>query len=243
MDKLIHQQHNIVFIGVKKLLENNQVAFNIRGTGFIVKKDDKKLIVTCAHVYQQIADSEKASIFCGAISPDTKDNDAVKKYNFYDISFITQHPDPRRDVCLFEFKKSESGLESYGYEIDKLSSEDDIKKLKVMSQVEFQGFPLGNEFLQMGMGITLAASQTIISSIKYSNVDSKVDFILIDKLVNPGSSGSPVFHDEKIIGIASGTLNQTHRIGETLINVPVNIGLVRTSNYILELLNSLNPKS
>lgn len=243
MEKIINQQHNIVFIGVKKLLDNGQVVFNIRGTGFIVKRDNKKFIVTCSHVYQQITSSEQSSIFCGAISPVTINDESEKKYDFYDISFVMQHPDQRRDVCLFEFKKNENNLKDYGYEIDNLQNEDGIKELKMLDTVEFQGFPLGNELLQLGMGITLAVSQTIISSIKYSSIDHKIDFILIDKLVNPGSSGSPVFHNEKIIGIASGTINQTHRIGETLINVPVNIGLVRTSNYILELLNSLDLKS
>jgi len=89
----------------------------------------------------------------------------------------------------------------------------------------------------MDMGIALAASQTIISSIKYRNSDQTIDFIVIDKVVNPGSSGSPVFYKDKIIGIASNNMNQSHLIGTMLINVPVNIGLVRTSNYILELLD------
>ncbi len=63
------------------------------------------------------------------------------------------------------------------------------------------------------------------------------DFILIDKLVNPGSSGSPAFCRGKIIGLTSGTINQTYKMGEKLINVPVGLGIIRTSNYILDLLN------
>jgi len=230
-----HRAHNIVFIAIKGFSENNELTVNIRGTGFILKHKGKQYIVTCAHVYQQLSVLEKRAMSCGVVSVDTKDKQ-IKKYNFYDVNFLAEHPEQRRDICLLEFKGNHDEIVDYGYDSGDLFNEIDIEKLKTTEAIFFMGYPLANEFLQMGMGVTLAASQTTISSIKYSNDDKRVDFIIIDKLVNPGSSGSPVFLKDKIIGVASGTLNKSHRIGETLINVPVNIGIIRTSNYILELL-------
>jgi len=191
--------------------------------------------VTCAHVYNEIPDSEKDSIFAGVSEISEK---KIKKFSFLDLKFVRKND--ARDVALFEFT-DKSKLQDYGVEEAIFADEGEIDKLKVGKKVYFAGYPLANDFLQMGMGITLAVSETIISSVKYSNRDQKIDFILIDRLVNPGNSGSPVFSEKgKIIGLTSGTLNRTQRIGESLINVPVNIGMVRpSSNYILDLLKEV----
>lgn len=234
---LSNELHNIVLIGVKKVINNNQVIIGIRGSGFILNNGDKQYIVTCAHVFQGIPESERNAIFCGLMSPETRDSDDVKKYEFVDISFLSQHPDQRRDICFFTFNDTSKEIKKYGYSRGDLVSDKELSKIKILDEITFTGFPLANELMQMGMGITLAASKSVISAIKYSSLDKKIDFLLIDKFINPGSSGSPVFLGNKIIGIASGTLNHTHQIGQTLINVPVNIGLIRTSNYINELLS------
>jgi V8-like Glu-specific endopeptidase len=235
--KIIDNPHNVVLIGIKKIISGNQVAINVRGTGFIVCDGDDKFIVSCAHVYQQIPEAENDSLFCGIMAPETKESDNVKRYNFVDIKFVKKHPDDRRDVCIFKFSDNVDDIKDYGYDKKKLATEDEINKIKPIDTIEFNGFPLANELMQRGRGITIAASRSVVSAIKFSSLDKRVDFILIDKLVNPGSSGSPVFLNDKIIGIASGTLNQTTKIGETFINIPVNIGMVRASNYILELLD------
>ena len=177
---------------------------------------------------------EKGSIFAGV--PQITE-EKIKRFDFLDIRLSSK--DDIRDTALFEFSDKDK-VKDYGFEQSLFMTEGEIDKLEIGEEIYFSGYPLANEFIGMGMGITLATCSSIISSIKYSNRDKKVDFILIDKLVNPGNSGSPVFVGNKILGLASGTLNQTHRIGETLINVPVNLGMVRTANYTLDLLEKIS---
>lgn len=225
--KLLENKFNICFIGIKKKTNNNQIIFNIRGTGLILKNG---IVVTCAHVYNGIPDQDKKNIFCGI--SETTDN-KLKTYSSYEAKFIDKNDN--RDIAIIRINDNKFNTKKYGFEKKFLMKLTDIEELNEGNDIYFSGFPLANEFLKLKMGITQAISETIISNIKY-NSENKIDFILIDQLVNPGSSGSPVFYKEKIIGLASGTLNRSHRIGKTLINVPVNIGLIRTSNYIIELL-------
>lgn len=221
--------HNIAFIGVKKQTEDGKVAFNIRGSGIIL---EGKKFITCAHVFNEISADLKNFIFCGICE---KTESIIKNYNFLDLKFVDK--DDKRDVALFDIIDPANKLAEYGFSETDLANESAINGLEAESDIFFAGFPLANEFLKMNMGITLMASKCIIGSLKYNTIDKKIDFILIDKAVNPGSSGSPVFHDNKIIGLASGTINQGHKIGETLVNVPVGVGMVKTSNYILDLLS------
>lgn len=230
-------RENVVFIGIKKNIQSGQTIIGIRGSGFILKHKGEHYIVTCAHVYNEIPEADRMSIFCGLLAQETRASSDIQKYNFVDIELLAQHPDPRRDVCLFKFKEKIKDEDSYGYKTTDLVDEKYLVSIESLDDVAILGFPLANELMQMGMGITLSASKTSVGAIKFSSLDKKIDFILIDKYINPGSSGSPVFHKDKIIGLASGTLNQTHNISGAVINVPVNIGLVKTSNYIIELLN------
>lgn len=240
MSKILERQkHNIVFIASPIIVENKLIDYKIYGTGFIIRDNEQQRIISCAHVYNNISSSEKNSILCGVISPFTKDLQKIKTYNFYEINFLGQHEDERADVCCFGFKNPNNDLKDYGYTRDTLCAESELNALEEFNEIRFVGFPLPNCFLQEGKGLTLIASQTIISSIKYHTKDEKIDMILIDRLVNPGSSGSPVFLNGKIIGIASGTYNNFHKIEKNIINVPVGIGIVRASNYILELLDDM----
>lgn len=230
MQKTINENtHNICFIGIKKVLENGQTAFNIRGSGLVLK--DKRAI-SCAHVFNEIPVDFRDSIFIGITKTST--DDAIKNYDFYEISLLSKND--ARDIALFSIKDDKDQLKEHGVPQSMLMTEDEIKKLTPTTTIYFAGFPLANEFLNMGMGVTFLISQCIIGAVKFSNMDKKIDFILVDKHINPGNSGSPVFLEDKIIGLASGTINQTHKIGESLVNVPVGVGIVRTSNYILDLL-------
>lgn len=233
MSKIINENtHNVCFIGIKKVLEDGQLAINIRGTGLILKG---KRAVSCAHVYNGIPVDSRGSIFLGISQKGGAD--AIKSYDFYDTSLINKND--ARDIVLFSIKDDKNRLGEHGIIQSMLMKENQIEKLVPTTTVYFAGFPLANEFLNMGMGITFLISQCIIGAVKFSNNDKKIDFILIDKHVNPGNSGSPVFLNDKIIGLASGTINQTHKIGESLVNVPIGVGIVRTSNYILDLLSGI----
>jgi len=230
MNKFITENtHNVCFIGIRKVLENKQVAFNIRGTGLVL--EDKK-VISCAHVYNEIPPDFRDSVFLGIAQ---KNTDNITNYDFYDTKLVSKND--QRDIAVFSITDKENKLQSHGVKRDVLMKEGEIKKLEPGEIINFAGFPLANEFLNMGMGVTFLISQCIIGAVKFSNNDKKVDFVLVDKQINPGNSGSPVFLGEKIIGLASGTINQTHKIGESLVNVPVGVGIVRTSNYILDLLS------
>jgi len=236
MNKFITNNiHNVCFVGIKKSLENGQVAFNIRGTGLIL---DGKRATSCAHVYNEIPADFRDSMFLGIAR---KGTESITTYDFYEARLLSKND--QRDIALFSVTDKEDKLKSHGISSDVLVKEEEIIKLEPGTIVHFAGFPLANEFLNMGMGITFLLSQCIIGAVKFSNKDKKIDFVLVDKQINPGNSGSPVFLGEKIIGLASGTINQTHKIGESLVNVPVGVGIVRTSNYILDLLRENNAQT
>lgn len=228
-------ENNIVMVGIRKKDPSGRELVNVRGTGFILR--DKSL-VTCHHVLSNIPAIHKDNIVCWA--PVAKDKSIIK-YKLFNITHVDS--DGKNDVTLFNIDMGDGDkMLGKGLEIDDLVGEGDIEKLKSGMDIHFVGYPLANELMNMGMGITQTTSKAIISSIKFRSEDGKLNFILIDKLINPGSSGSPVFIEitkgkYKILGIASGTLNQGHKIGETLINIPVSIGMLRPSNYIRGLLN------
>gem|GEM_PF-990387 len=231
MQKTINNNtHNICFIGIKKALENGQTAFNIRGSGLLL---EGKKVISCAHVYNEIPTDFRDSIFVGIIR--NKTNETIQSYSFYEISLLNMND--ARDIASFSIKDDEDSLKDHGIPQTMLMKEVEINNLIPTTPVYFAGFPLANEFMNMGMGVTFLISQCIIGAVKFSNKDKKVDFVLVDKHINPGNSGSPVFLENKIIGLASGTINQTNKIGESVINVPVGVGIVRTSNYILDLLS------
>lgn len=230
MNKFITENtHNVCFVGIRKVLENGQTAFNIRGTGLVLAGGKA---ISCAHVYNEIPPDFRDSIFLGIAQ---KDIDRITKYDFYNANLVTKND--QRDIAILSIVDTENKLQSHGVQKDVLMKEEEINKLEPGTIINFAGFPLANEFLNMGMGVTFLISQCIIGAVKFSNNDKKVDFVLVDKQINPGNSGSPVFLGEKIIGFASGTINQTHKVGESLVNVPVGVGIVRTSNYLLDLLS------
>jgi S1-C subfamily serine protease len=99
--------------------------------------------------------------------------------------------------------------------------------------------------MAIGVGITLFISSSTIASVKYNSQSKDIDFILTDTHVNPSSSGSPFFDKEsgKIIGVVSGTF-QNNFIGHVMaenkiptgIQVPRNIGLIRPTVYLKNLI-------
>ena len=227
MNKNISENlHNIAFVGIEVKLDNGQSGYSIRGTGLLLKNNR---LITCAHVYNAIPHNMREKISCGIQESDTAD---VKKYSTFLLKLLDKNDE--RDIALFEVENFPT---TYGVERSIFASTDDVGKLEITQELHLAGFPLANELLNMGMGITLIASNCVLGSKKYRNVDNKLDFLLIDKSINPGSSGSPVFCGNKVIGLASANINQTHDVGGKLINVPIGVGVVRTSGYILELID------
>lgn len=220
---------NISFIGLKKIV-NQQSLINIRGTGLLLKN---KKIITCAHIYDQIPENERPNLFCGIIEISS---DKIDNYKIFTITFEKKNTD--RDFVVFNVNNSDNKINNYGVDLSEFLDIDEIEKISKGEGLYFSGFSLANELLKMGMGITLTTDKCIVSSIKYKNLDKKIDFLLVDKQINPGGSGSPVFYKNRIIGLASGTINKTQKVSDLIIQVPVGLGIIRTSNYLLELLRS-----
>lgn len=221
-------KQNIVFIGFKKKQEDNQYAVAINGSGFIV---DEEYVVTCAHVYNQCP--EGVEIFAGVFDSTNGNVDVYKTDN---VSLVGK--DDVRDVAILKL----TNRRSFGFSTDDLMT--DQSKLKAGKEVLFLGFPLANDFIKLGVGVTLFANKCIIGAIKYSSSDDKIDFIQIDSHVNPSNSGSPLFDVEsgKIVGLTTGTFNQSIKQQE-LIQIPRNMGIVKPSIYIKDLLEeSLSKK-
>jgi hypothetical protein len=226
---------NITFIVLQKKLPNNQYIINIQGTGFVIENQDrKKKIVTCAHLYETIPESDRQFLYCGVYRSEEKH---IISYENYKINF--EKSDIKRDIAIFSL--AEGSIE-YSFVENDLMTDDEIENVEICKDLIILGFPFPNDFLKMKLGITILASKCIVGSIKYSNKDEKIDFIQVDRIINPGNSGSPVFYEVstgqiKILGIASGNFDKTQIVGNETVRIPVSIGMVRTANYIRELIN------
>lgn len=215
----------IVFIGFKQKQDNNQYVVSISGTGFLYERN---YIISCAHIYNQIPKINGVEIFAGILD---KSENHIDTYKTQDIDFVEK--DDQRDIAIFSLKN----------EIDenKCFVRNDLElseiNIRAGEDVLFVGFPLANDFLKIGVGITLFANKCIIGAVKYSNNDNKMDFVQIDSHVNPSNSGSPLFNIEsgKIIGVVSGTFHNTIKSQE-LIQIPRNMGIVKPAIYIPDII-------
>jgi hypothetical protein len=231
--------NNIVFIGFKKGEKEGKLLINIRGTGLLLKNGR---VMTCSHVYEEMPENERDSIFCGISYGDASEN--VRNYKSFDLKFIKKH---EMDLALFEIKEKGKIPDGYGIDEKILMTEKEINNMYPSERILFAGFPMSNEFLKMGMNITLIVNECIVGALKYRNSNKKIDFILIDKTVNIGNSGAPVFYKDKIIGLTKGNILQVHKITNKLgeegqINIPADIGVVGTSNYMIQLLENKTKK-
>lgn len=231
-DVIKNNKKKIVFVGYKIKQPDGTYAVNLSGTGFVY---DNKYIITCAHIYNQIPKLESIEIFAGFLE-ETKNN--IDNYNSHDLIY-KKHSD-QYDVCIFELKEpSYQPLESFKKE--DLMTKIDLKNILPGMDTLFIGFPLANDFIQMGVGITLFANASMIGAIKYSSNDLEIDFIQIDSHVNPSNSGSPLFDTEsgKIIGLVFSTFNYTPPQQDKLIQIPRNMGLAKPAFRILDLVSSI----
>src|SRR3989344_358397 len=158
----------IVFVGFKQKQENNQYMVSISGTGFLY---DKKYIISCAHIYDQIPKIDGIEIFAGILDTSSNHIDTYKTQN---VDFVNKND--QRDIAVFNLKTEVAE--------DKCFKKEDLEldetKIQAGKDVLFVGFPLANDFLKIGVGITLFANKCIIGAVKYSSNDNKMDFIQID---------------------------------------------------------------
>jgi S1-C subfamily serine protease len=228
---ILKNKKKIVFIGYKIKQPDNSYKFNFSGTGFVFKE---KYIITCAHIYNQVHHIEGAEIFAGFLE-ETRTN--IDTYRTHDLIY-KKHND-QFDICIFELKENNYKPQET-FILEDLTTDKDLEKVLPGADALFVGFPLANDFIQMGIGITLFANNTMIGAIKYSNNDNKVDFIQVDSHVNPSNSGSPLFDIEsgKIIGLIFSTFNYTPQ-QDKAIQIPRNMGLAKPAFRILDLIEEI----
>ena len=224
--KIIERNRNsIVLVDLQKQLENNQVQINIRGTGFIISPDGT--FVTNAHVYKSIPENELAHI--GASVPgENKDN--VLRYDRFPVKLLKL--DEENDIAIMQIISDKK--------FEAVSGFDESDKVEEGDETVFIGYPLANEMLSMGFGITMTSNQCLISSIKRRGSDGSLHFYLIDTHTNNGSSGSPIFSLKtgKIIGVVSGKISSRVPIPNgQVMDIPANIGICRPIKYVIDLIN------
>jgi S1-C subfamily serine protease len=218
-------KNKIVFIGFKQKQENNQYMVSISGTGFLY---EKKYIISCAHIYNQIPKNEGIEVFIGVLD---KSENHIDTYKTQDVDFVSK--DDQRDIAIFKLRTEigeDKCFKNSDFELDETN-------IQAGKEVLFVGFPLANDFLKIGIGITLFANKCIVGAVKYSSIDNKIDFVQIDSHVNPSNSGSPLFDNEtgKIVGVVSGTFNNTVK-SQVEIQIPRNMGIVKPALYITALI-------
>ncbi len=235
-----NKNKNIVFISLKKEVSSNNWNIGIIGTGILLKN---KKVITNNHVYKEILEEDREFLYASILGEDG--------VNYVDYKIEEEKIDEVNDIILLKISEPRinsnliQDLDSSGFDKEFFMKEEDINKLEEGADLDYRGFPLATMFLKMNLGITFMVNYCNLGSKKYrksesGESDKKLNFLLIDKAVNPGSSGSPVFvkknNEDRICGIASGSFNNKQKIGESLINTPLNIGLVRPSNFILDLI-------
>lgn len=224
--QIIEKNKNaIVLLDLQKPGDGNQKQISIRGTGFIISSDGS--LITCAHVYKTIPDSEKK--YLGVSVPGQIDG-KVMSYDRFPVSLVSL--DEENDIALMKinFNKKFETIEGVG----------DSETVEEGSEIAYIGYPLATELLSMGFGITMTTNRCIISSVKRRGADLSLHFFLVDTHTNNGSSGSPVFsiEDGKVIGIVSGKISaKVHGATGQIFDVPANIGICRPIKYAVDLIN------
>lgn len=227
-------EKKIVFIGLEKII-NNQKAVNVIGSGFLVKDSIGVKLISAAHVFlqaQTIAKVDAAKVFIGVY------REKINNITQYDIKYL----EIDKVICN---QSNDIGVllvsdisDINTYQSSRLKLKDNYEAGANCISV---GFPLANEFMNMGVGLTLFLSGSVIASVKYNSIKKKIDFLLTDSHVNPSSSGSPFFDVDtgEIIGVVSGTF-QNNFVNPVMsenkipqgIQVPRNIGLIRPACHL-----------
>lgn len=82
-------------------------------------------------------------------------------------------------------------------------------------EVIVAGYPVGGEELSMTEGIV---SRIEVQS--YEHSDRKILAVTVDAAINDGNSGGPVYHEDRVVGIAFQSLEDAENIGE-MVPAPV----------------------
>ena len=211
------------------LLDLPNHTISIRGTGFII--DDGGKVFTNAHVYNEISEADRQYLKTFVWEDD---KNGIAEYKLHSVSLMKKNDED--DVALFQLGNSSDSKNTY-CAIQAIDSVD----VSEGEELVFLGFPLATELMAMGLGITLTINKCVVASVKRKAIDGSIHFYFVDTHINAGSSGSPIFSSQtgKVIGIVSGTINQTivlpKEVSPNPIKIPANIGVCRPIKNALNL--------
>lgn len=211
-------------IGMIELFKPAEKGFqlSVRGTSIVVGKEG--LVLSCAHVFNQIPENERQFLKIRLI------RESKGKVDFYErFSLELVRKDDSADFAVFKIKDTAKKFKPL-----KIGNS---SKVEAGEEVGVVGFPLATEIIGMGLGITLMADRFIVGNVK-PNKEGEVDFFVFNIYAAPATSGSPVFSldDGTVIGLLSGRIGKKSKIEEGL-EVPQMISLARPINNAKALLN------
>ncbi|NBV28032.1 serine protease [bacterium] len=189
--------HSIIKIKVTGLEYDYDIPYSSaaqtrwNGSGFVIMHNDEKIIVTNAHV---VDDASHIQLFSTGNH---------EKYQAY-VEYICAEA----DLAIIKPKDP-----AFFQNIDPLVLSEELY-LSPGTDISVKGYPLGGEELCETFGK--------ISRIEVDHYVHRGQELLqfqVDAAINPGNSGGPVFHNNKIIGVAFQGMSGGEGLGYIIPNV------------------------
>ena len=229
-DTLAGVKPAVVGVGIFK--PSGSPRANLQGTGFVVL--DGRHIVSCAHIFDKLLDSEKNETHAIFIGRDrqvaVRSAKLIATDKAHDLALLKIEGDPLPALKLGDSSQVREGWQLY-----------------------FTGYPIGSVLglnpstHRAGLAAIIpiytpvaAASQLNVRTLKQAKDPYEV--FELDAIAYPGNSGSPVWHPES--GEVLGVVNSVYVKGakEAALTAPSGISYAIPVKYVHRLLEQALPK-
>lgn len=230
-EKIKEVKNSIIAIGFRP--EPDKIT--IIGSGFIIKNDNKEvLILSSAHLYNKLK-SEHVPNLMGMVT-EGEEKDGLTHYKWLPLKLVKK--EDKDDIAIFQIKDYKPDLLA---EISLGLKLGDSEDLEVGEDVYFIGFPYAAQLINNGFGVTLIVNKGIISNIKRDGIDPshKKNWFIVDAISNPGNSGCPLIKldTNEVIGIMAISFRTKSRtVGNLDIREPMHIAGAKPINLAKPLL-------
>ncbi len=228
-DTLLGVKPGVVGVGTYKLTGSPRA--NLQGTGFAVL--DGRYIVSCAHIFNKILDSEKHETYAVFIGHDrqmsVRSAELIATDKTRDLAVLKIAGDPIPPLKLGDASQAREGVQLY-----------------------FTGYPIGSALglnpstHRAGLAAIIPiftpmqnASQLNARTLKQAQ--DAYDVYELDAVAYPGNSGSPVWHPDT--GEVLGVVNSVYVKGakEAALSDPSGISYAIPVKYVQQLLERVKP--
>lgn len=217
-------------VGVGSFHPTRSPRIGLTGTGFVV--GDGRHIVSCAHIFTRVLDSEKNETWVVLTGRD-------RQMNVRQASIVAR--DKERDLILLK-------IDGQPLPALKLAATDTVRE---GWQLYFTGFPIGSV-----LGLNPSTHRAGLAAIVpiYTPVPNAVqlnarslkqarapyEVYELDAIAYPGNSGSPVWHPDN--GEVLGVLNSVFVKGakESVLSAPSGISYAIPIKYVRDMLREAN---